>query len=91
MVGVAASALPAHTVDGAGPLADVRTTGQALGAGATKATAAREMDTGTGEPLMHLHTLLHGTDRLMVQALKTDLDLPVTTARRRLRNRCVLG
>lgn len=52
-------------------------------------TTARGVDTETGEPLMHLHTLLRGTDRLMVQALKTDRDLPVTAGRRRVPSRYV--
>jgi hypothetical protein len=56
---------------------------------AWEATTARGADTGTGEALLRLHTLLHGTDRLMVQALKTDDDLPVTTRRRRVRSRYV--
>jgi hypothetical protein len=61
-----------------GGLATEETTGAAPGA-----------DTGTGEPLLHLHTLLHGTDRLIVQALKTDRDLPVISRRRQGRSRYV--
>jgi hypothetical protein len=53
------------------------------------AVTARGADPGTGGLLLHLHTFLHGTDRLMVQALKTDRDLPVTTRRRQIPSRYV--
>lgn len=46
-------------------------------------------DIGIGGLLMHPHNLPRGTDRLMVQALKADRDLPVTTKRRPTRSRYV--
>jgi hypothetical protein len=57
--------------------------------GAADALTARGADTGIGEALLHLQTLLHGTDRLMVQALKTDPDLPATTGPHQARSRYV--
>ncbi|KAL2174713.1 uncharacterized protein P884DRAFT_263334 [Thermothelomyces heterothallicus CBS 202.75] len=87
-VAAAAPAPPARTIAGAGrPAGGIVVAEETPAGGEERATAARGADTGTGEPLLRLHPLLHGTDRLMVQALKADDDLPLTTRRRRARSR----
>ncbi|KAL2155110.1 hypothetical protein VTH82DRAFT_3786 [Thermothelomyces myriococcoides] len=91
-VAAAVPAPPVHTIVGAdrpvGGLVAARET--PAGAEEERATTARgAADTGSGEPLLRLRTLLHGTDRLMVQALKADDDLPLMTGRRRARSRYV--
>ena len=85
-VSAAAEAPPARTTAGAGLPAAAPAREDRRG-GAAEATTARGAHVGTGGPLPHLLTLLHGTDRLMVQALKTDRDLPGTNHRRRARSR----
>ncbi len=92
LVARAAALAPlARMVGGADLPSGARPREEAPGGGAAVETTARGVDPGTGEPLMHLHTPLHGTDRLMVQALKTDLDLPVTTQRRQAQTWYVLA
>jgi len=87
-VGAAALASQVRTTAGAGRRGVVPLRGGG-DSGTAVTTTARGSGTGAEGPLLHLRTLLHGTDQLMVQALKTDLDLPVTTRRRRMPDRYV--
>jgi hypothetical protein len=58
-------------------------------AGEGRAGGAASATTGIGELLLHLHAILLGTDRLMVQAPKTDRDLPMTTRRLQMQSKYV--